>query len=136
SKYSLAQQNAQREKALFDEGIVAQRRVQEAQAALRESEAALYQARSALRMAGVGEGPHGSSSAARRAEDGFVLRAAKAGIVSDIEAKLGQRVDASTPLMRLTQADVLTADIQVPVSEAANWSAGTPVKIKGTGIAG
>ncbi|WP_457831294.1 HlyD family efflux transporter periplasmic adaptor subunit, partial [Staphylococcus aureus] len=84
---------------------------------------------------GVGEGPHGSSSAARRAEDGFVLRAAKAGIVSDIEAKLGQRVDASTPLMRLTQADVLTADIQVPVSEAANWSAGTPVKIKGTGIA-
>ncbi|MFX7845167.1 efflux transporter periplasmic adaptor subunit, partial [Acinetobacter baumannii] len=81
--------NAQREKALFDEGIVAQRRVQEAQAALRESEAALYQARSALRMAGVGEGPHGSSSAARRAEDGFVLRAAKAGIVSDIEAKLG-----------------------------------------------
>jgi cobalt-zinc-cadmium efflux system membrane fusion protein len=136
SKYSLAAQNAQREKALFDEGIIAQRRVQESQAALRESEAALFQAKAALRMAGVTDGVQKGLGAAGKVEDGFVLRAAKGGIVTDIEAKLGQRVDASTPLMRLTQADVLTADIQVPVSDAATWRAGTPVKVKGADVKG
>lgn len=132
AKYSLAAQNAQREKALFDEGIIAQRRVQESQDALQESEAALFQVKAALRMAGFMD----RLGTAGTVEDGFILRAAKGGIVTDIEVKLGQRVDASTPLMRLTQADVLTADIHVSASDAATWRAGTPVKVKGINVKG
>ncbi|MFX6331007.1 efflux transporter periplasmic adaptor subunit, partial [Acinetobacter baumannii] len=79
---------AQREKALFDEGIIAQRRVQESQAALQESEAALFQVKAALRMAGFMD----RLGTAGTVEDGFILRAAKGGIVTDIEVKLGQRV--------------------------------------------
>jgi hypothetical protein len=50
---TLARQAAQREHALFDEGIIAKRRVQEARAALQEAEATLNQAKAALRLSGM-----------------------------------------------------------------------------------
>ena len=55
TRATLARQVAQREQSLFDEGIIPQRRVQEAQAALQESTAALNQARAALRFSGMPE---------------------------------------------------------------------------------
>ena len=55
TRATLARQAAQREQSLFDEGIIPQRRVQEAQATLQENTAALNQARAALRFSGMPE---------------------------------------------------------------------------------
>lgn len=131
SKASLARQNSIREAALFEEGIIPQRRMQEAQANSRESEAALYQAKSALRIAGFSSGAIDKLAASGKTEDGLVLRATHAGVVTSIDAKLGQRVEASTALLRLAQTDVLSLDIQAPAADASKWKPGAKVKIQG-----
>lgn len=131
TRASLASQAAQRERALFDEGIIPQRRVQEAQAALKESEAALYQAKAALRLSGFSEAAIRRLATSGKPEDSLTLRAAQAGVVTDVDVKLGQRVEASTALMRLAQTDVLWLDVQAPAADAASWKPGTKVKLQG-----
>lgn len=131
TRATLARQAAQRERALFDEGIIPQRRVQETQAALKESEAALHQAKAALRLTGLSAAAIDRIAASGNLEDSLILRAAQAGIVTGIDVKLGQRVEASTALLRLAQTDILWLDIQAPVADAANWQPGTKLKIQG-----
>jgi len=131
SRARLARQAAQRERALFDEGIIAQRRVQEAEAALHESQAALDQARSALRLTGFSDAAIGRIAASGKLEDGLILQAARPGIVLGVEVKLGQRVDPSTALLRLAQTDVLWLDIQAPAAAATSWQAGSKLKVAG-----
>ncbi|MFH1870774.1 MAG: efflux RND transporter periplasmic adaptor subunit [Pseudomonadota bacterium] len=130
ARATLARQAARRELALFDEGIIPQRRVQEAQAALNESEATLNQARAALRLSGMPPATIERIGASGEPQDSITLAATQAGIVTGIAVKPGQRVEAATALLHIAQTDSLWLDIQVPVSEGANWPAGTKVKIQ------
>ncbi len=130
ARATLARQAAQREQALFDEGIIPQRRVQEAQAALREGEATLNQARAALRLSGMPSATIERVAASGEPQDSITLAATQAGIVTEITVKPGQRVEASTALLHIAQTDSLWLDIQLPVSENANWPAGTKVRIQ------
>jgi membrane fusion protein, heavy metal efflux system len=130
SRAALARQAAQRERALFDEGIVAQRRVQEAQAALQEAEAALRQAKAALRLAGLPAQSIERIAATGKLEDGLTLRAAQSGIVTGIEVKPGQRVEPATVLLNLAQTDRLTLEIQAPAADAAAWRVGAKLKLQ------
>lgn len=130
ARATLARQAAQREQALFDEGIVPQRRVQEAQAALMENEAALNQARAALRLSGMPAATIEHIAASGKPQDSITLAATQAGIVTGIAVKLGQRVEAATALLHVAQTNSLWLDIQLPVSENANWPAGTKVKVQ------
>ena len=131
TRATLARQAAQRERTLFDEGIIPQRRVQETQAALQESEAALHQAKAALRLTGLSAAAIDRIAASGKLEDSLTLRAAQAGTVTSIDVKPGQRVEASTALLHLAQTDILWLDIQAPVAAAANWRPGTRLKIQG-----
>ena len=132
---TLARQAAQREQALFDEGIIPQRRVQEAQATLKEGEAALNQARAALRLSGMPAATIERIAASGKPQDSITLTATQAGIVTEIAVKSGQRVEAATALLHVAQTSTLWLDIQLPVSESANWPAGTKVKVAGRDIA-
>ena len=135
TRATLARQAAQREQSLFDEGIIPQRRVQEAQAALLESAAALSQARAALRFSGMPAATINRVAASGKLEDSLVLHAAQAGIVTRIEVKPGQRVDAASALLHLAQTDSLWLEIQVPAADAANWRPGTKFKLQGRDVA-
>lgn len=130
----LARQAAQREQALFDEGIIPQRRVQEAQAGLREAEAALNQAKAALRLSGVPGETIENIAASGKPQDSLTLTARQAGIVTEIAVKSGQRVDAATALVHVAQIDSLWLDIQLPVLESARWPVGTRVKVQGRDV--
>lgn len=134
ARATLARQAAQREQALFDEGIIPQRRVQEAQAALKEGEAALNQAKAALRLSGVSAATIGQVEVSGHPQDSLVLYAAQAGVVTNIEVKLGQRVDAASALLRIVQIDRLLLDIQLPASGSTNWPAGSKLKVAGRDI--
>ena len=134
ARATLARQAAQREQALFDEGIIPQRRVQEAQAGLKEAEAALNQAKAALRLSGMPAATIERIAASGKPQDSIALAATQAGIVTEIAVKPGQRVEAATALLRVAQTDSLWLDIQLPVSENANWPAGTMVKVQGRDI--
>lgn len=131
SRATLARQTAQREQALFKEGIIPQRRVQEAQAALKESEAAFLQAKSALRLTGLPASTIDRIATTGKLEDSLTLRAAQGGIVTSVEVKLGQRVDAMTALLRVAQTDQLWLEIQAPTADAARWQPGSKLKLQG-----
>lgn len=135
TRATLARQAAQREQQLFDEGIIPQRRVQEAQAALQESAAALNQARAALRFSGMSEATINRVAASGKLEDSLVLHAAQAGVVTSIAVKPGQRVEAASALLHLAQTAQLWLEIQVPAADAANWQPGTKFKLQGRDIA-
>lgn len=128
---TLARQSAQREKQLFEEGIVAQRRQQESQAALSEAEATLKQAKAALRLSGMPAAAIERVIASGTPQDELTLVSAVSGIVVEVDAKLGERVDAASALMRVVQPNLLWADIQVPASDNAGWPVGTPISLKG-----
>ena len=129
ARATLARQAAQREQGLFDEGIIPQRRVQEAQAALLESAATLNQAKTALRLSGMSAATIERIGTSGKPQDSITLAALQAGIVTAIAVKPGQRVEAATALLHLAQTDSLWLDIQLPVTESAHWKAGTKVKV-------
>jgi RND family efflux transporter MFP subunit len=131
TRAGLARQAALREKALFGEGIIAQRRVQEAQAALAEAEAALRQAKAALRLAGMPVGAIDRVAATGQLQDGLTLHAAKAGIVTNIAVKPGQRVEPASALMHLAQTDRLALEIQAPAANVSAWRVGSKLKLQG-----
>lgn len=131
SRTSLARQSAQRERTLYDEGIVSQRRMQEAQAALFETEAALRQAKAALRLAGMSDGQIGQIAASGKLVDSVTLTAASAGTVTSVSIKPGQRIEPSVALMHLAQVDRLVLDIQAPAALAAAWPAGSKLTVQG-----
>ncbi len=132
TRATLARQAAQREQALFKEGIIAQRRAQEAQAALADAEATLRQAKAALRLAGL---PAGAIDrvASGQLQDGLTLHAAKAGVVTSIAVKPGQRVEPANALMHVAQTDRLALEIQAPAGAVAAWPVGGKLKLQGRG---
>lgn len=134
ARAKLTRQSARREKALFDEGIIPQRRVQEAQAALMEGEAVLNQAKAALRLSGMSAATIQHIAVSGKPQDSITLTATQVGIVTEITVKPGQRVDAAAALLQVTQTDSLRLDIQLPVSENTNWPAGTKVKVLGRDV--
>ncbi len=134
SQATLARQAVQREQQLFKEGIIAQRRVQEALAAQRQASAALVQAKAALRLSGMSPATIETVIRSGQLQDSIVLSAAQAGTVSLIDAKPGQRVDVSTALLHVTQTDSLWLEVQLPAAEGADWPVGTNIDIAGRGL--
>ena len=134
TRATLARQASKREQDLFGEGLIAQRRVQEAQAALQEAEATLKQAKTALRLSGMSMSAIDKVAASGNPQDSLMLTATQAGVVTEIRAKPGQRVDSTTPLMHLAQTGTLWLEIQVPVAESASWAPGSKLKVQGRDI--
>ncbi|MFT5588983.1 MAG: cobalt-zinc-cadmium efflux system membrane fusion protein [Bradyrhizobium sp.] len=136
SRTRLSRLAAQRERTLFDEGIIARRRVQEADAALADNEAVLRQARAALGLAGMSAQSISRVLASGKLDDGVTLHAAQAGVVTNINVKPGQRVDPAMALLQLAQIDHLILEIQAPATEASNWRVGSKLTVLGrTGTA-
>ncbi|MDO8176701.1 MAG: efflux RND transporter periplasmic adaptor subunit [Undibacterium sp.] len=134
SRATLARQAAQRERALLDEGIIAQRRVEETQASLKESEAALAQAKAALRLAGVSAAAIARIASSGQPDDGLTLYATQSGVITEIDVKLGLRVEPSTALMRIAQTQRLWLEIQAPATDVGNWKIGSQLKLQGRDI--
>jgi RND family efflux transporter MFP subunit len=130
----LAAQASQREQALFAEGLIAQRRVQEAKATSMDAEAALKQAKAALRLMGMTAVSIDKVVASGNPQDSLVLSAMQAGVVTDMAVKSGQRVDSTTALLHLAQTGTLWLEIQVPVAQSALWLPGTKLNVVGRNV--
>ena len=134
TRASLAAQASQREQALFAEGLIAQRRVQEAKATLMDAEATLKQAKAALRLMGMSAASIDKVVASGNPQDSLVLSAMQAGVVTDMAVKPGQRVDSTTALLHLAQTGTLWLEIQVPVAESALWLPGSKLNVVGRNV--
>lgn len=114
SRARLSQQTLQREKALLTEGIIPERRVQEAEAAAQDDAARQRQAEAALRLAGIDAGSIRRIAAGGTVQDGVVVRARAAGVVLGVDIKPGQRVQEADALLRLASLQTLWLDIAMP----------------------
>ena len=114
SKSRLSHKTAQRERMLFADGIIPERRVQEAEGAAEENRARVQQAEAALRLAGVDAASVRKIAAGGALQDGLTVHAKTAGTVMSVDVKAGQRVAQAGALMRLADTRQLWLDIQLP----------------------
>jgi len=119
SKGRLSQKALQRERQLFTEGIVPERRVQEAESAAAEDQARQRQAEAALRLAGMDAGTVQRVAGGGAMQDALVLRARAPGVVVKLDAKPGLRAQSADALVRIADTRKLWLDIQVPVDRQA-----------------
>lgn len=104
SQARLAQQSLARDKALFDDGIIAASRWQATQARAAEANAMARARRAELGSAGIAfSGPGGDAQ----------LIAGRGGVVSEVNAVAGARVDAAAPLFRIVDPTALELDLLV-----------------------
>ncbi|WP_423459499.1 efflux RND transporter periplasmic adaptor subunit [Ottowia sp. VDI28] len=116
SRSRLAQQTLVREQALFSEGIIPERRIQESQAAASEARIRQTQAESALRLSGADAGMIRRVAQGGAMQDALLLYARSPGIVTRIDAKPGQRVQPAEALLRVADTRKLWLDVQIPVA--------------------
>lgn len=114
SKSRLSQKAVQRERMLFTDGIIPERRVQEAEGDAEEDRARLQQAEAALRLAGLDAASIKKIGAGGTLQDGLTVHAKAAGTVLALAVKPGQRVAQADALMRLADTRHLWLDIQLP----------------------
>lgn len=131
SRAQLARQVLAREQALFSEGIVPERRVQEARAEAQQAEASVQQARAALRLSGMPGPAVDRVATSGQVQDSLTVTAPEASTVAEVSVRAGQRVEASSPLLHLVRAGALGLDIQVPASEAVAYPLGASVSLVG-----
>ncbi len=130
SKGRLAQATLKREQLLFAEGIVPQRRVQEAESTATEDQARQRHAEAALRLAGMDAAAIKRVAEGGAMQDALVLRARAPGIVVKLEAKPGMRAQGADALVRIADTRKLWLDIQVPVDRQAQ------IATKGASVTG
>lgn len=136
ARATLAAQSVEREQQLFKEGIIPQRRLQEAQAGYAEAKAAWHQAKAALRLGGMSAAAIEQVSASGVPQDSITLSAAKAGVVTEILVGPGQRVEPTTALLHVADTRVLWLDIQVAAADLADWPPGSPLTVVGRAVTG
>jgi cobalt-zinc-cadmium efflux system membrane fusion protein len=130
SKGRLSQKTLQRERLLFAEGIVPERRVQEAESVAAEDKARQRHAEAALRLAGLDAPSIQRVADGGAMQDSLLLRARSSGVVVKIDAKPGLRTQSADALVRIADTRNLWLDIQIPVASQAQ------VAIKGAQITG
>jgi len=131
SRATIASQTAKREQQLFDEGIIPQRRAQEALSASKDATASLLQTRAALRLSGMSSAALDRIIELGQPEDAITVTAPVSGVVFALEVKAGERVEASTPLLHLVRNGALDLEMQIPLLDALNFPPGTEVEIPG-----
>lgn len=118
-----------RDQTLFKDGIIAQRRLQETQSAYDTSQALLHQHQQTLQLAGMGNAAIAQLGAQRQLHHSLALVAPISGQIMEQQQQVGARVDMAMPIFTISQPNPLWLMIQVPVTEAARWSAGMTVSL-------
>ncbi|MHB8747458.1 MAG: efflux RND transporter periplasmic adaptor subunit [Gammaproteobacteria bacterium] len=127
----LAIQTTHRERALFKEGIIPLRRLQEAQAAESDSNAVLAHAKAALALAGMSNAAVQRLVTTGEVQPQLTINAPAAGTVIGLAVKPGQRVANADALLHMAQLDQLWLDIQIPSAQATRWPKGSKLNVMG-----
>ncbi len=120
SQAQLAADVRARDEALFAEGLIALSRVEASRAQAHQAQLLRDERRRALADAGL-----------RAAGGTLALRAPLGGVVLERLASVGQRVDASTALLRVGSVARLWLELQVPVRDLSGVALGDLVAVPG-----
>lgn len=131
SQLQLAETVAERDAALFKEGIIPESRLQAAHAARAQARAAMAERRAWLRLIGLSAKDIQAVERGERLVDSVTLTAPIAGVVLERSAVPGARVEAAVPLFRVARLDPLWLEIQAPAEVAALAKRGQKVVVPG-----
>jgi cobalt-zinc-cadmium efflux system membrane fusion protein len=115
----LAMAQEQRDRGLYDEGIIAERRVAESAAAARAARAKLDHLRAELELAGATSGDLEQLAQRRELGKRIVLRAPFAGVVAAVHATVGARLDVLDPVLAVADLSELWLELRVAQETAA-----------------
>lgn len=136
TQHQLAADILARDKELYQEGIIAQRRFLTTQSHHAETSAVLAQRKQALLLAGMSNATIGQLQKNGVMSSSLILTAPIEGQVLEQMAKVGQRVDTATPLYRIATLSPLWLEIRAPLGLMDTVRPGLKVKIPKSGIEG
>jgi len=136
SRLAQSQQEMQRDKSLFDEGIIAERRYRQSLSTYQQdkSDVAMYKKR--LEMAGMNTDAIRILDKTRSLNSRLILTAPTDGVVMKQFATAGQRLTAADPLYQLAELSTLWLEIHVPLEIAKNVEINDRMTVCGKSVDG
>jgi cobalt-zinc-cadmium efflux system membrane fusion protein len=134
----LAAAQDRRDRGLFEDGVIAERRVAESAAAARAARARVDHLRAELELAGTTAAELERLVEQRDLGKRIVLRAPFAGIVTAMHATVGERLDVLDPVLAVADLRELWLELRVPQESAARIVPGmlAAVNVAGSTITG
>lgn len=126
---NLAFQNFQRDKKLFDAGVIAQRRWQESHSQYQDRESELNNIKQMLKIAGMSESAIQRLAQTRQLNSQTTLVAPISGVILERMATAGERLNALAPLYRLANLEQLWLEIAIPQEQINSVHVGDQVAI-------
>lgn len=127
-------QALQRDQALFKDGIIAQRRLQETQSAYETSQAMMAERQQTLKLAGMSEAHIQQLAQKRTMQNGIAIVAPISGQIMMQQQSVGARVDMAMPIFTISNPNPLWLMIQVPMQQAQRLTPGSAVYLPQLGL--
>jgi len=128
---SLAKSKFIRDKKLYQEGVIADKRWLQTQANYQVFMAHLYETRQLLAISGFSKQAIADFEKYKKLQSQLVIRAPISGVVLKRYIKSGQRVDALAPLFQIANLQQLWLDINIPQQSIYQVQIGDRVEVIG-----
>lgn len=132
----LAADTAERDRRLYDEGLIAEGRLRASRAQMAEAKALLVERRQALRLAGLDEAALSRLAAGQPGSPAIALLAPIDGTVIEQAVAVGSRIEAASAVFRIARLSPLWLEVQVPVSVVGRIAPGAAVAVPAVGATG
>jgi cobalt-zinc-cadmium efflux system membrane fusion protein len=126
----------QRDQQLFDEGIIARRRLQETEMQANTAQARQAELRQLLELSGMSAAQLQQLAEQRRLQDVLAIHAPLSGSVVELMTMSGERLEAMSPIYRIADLSRLWLEIQVAGELAHRVQPGMSVLVEGRSLAG
>lgn len=127
---TLAQQNVTRDKALFEEGLIAQRRLLDAQGQLTMAQASEQSSRQRLKLMGASQAQIRQLESTGNLSPTLTINAPFAGSLSGLDVTAGKHVEAGRTLFQVIKPGALELVLTASPAVAGQITAGMPVGLK------
>ena len=128
----LAQSELDRDQQLFNEGIIAGRRLHETTTRARIAATGLSEHRQLLQIAGLTDAEIGALESSQTLHPVLEIRAPFDGVVLERLAAAGERLDIMSPVYRIADLSTLWLEINVPQEYLSGVRPGMKVSIAGS----
>lgn len=118
SSLSQAEQEMERDKSLFKEGIIAERRYRQSQTLFQQNKTEVAMYRKSLELAGMDINAINLLNRTRALNSHLTIKANSSGVVMKQFATAGQRLTAADPLYKIAQLSPLWLEVHVPLDTA------------------
>jgi RND family efflux transporter MFP subunit len=136
SQQRLAAEAAQRDARLLKDGIIPEVRYHATRAEAQRADAEVRALRQRLRLGGLGDREIERSEQDGAIADAVTVRSPIAGVLIELDANPGARIDAGMALGRVADLSRLWLEVQVPSEQAVLVRPGLPVEVPGLPVEG